>query len=302
MKKNNILLYACILIFGLLGIYLTFIASSTNKFDSKTEAYQISPNETSSSDGTVYHPIYYYKVNGIDYECRSSIGSSSYPNEDKKLVYYDSSNPTKCKTEYETKSNRVAGIICLVAAGVIIYFFIIKKPVLASDDIKERTYSPEYNEEQAQRVIGIVNKAQLIYKRVILAIIVVILLVFILLDTMLFKQTIKAKNYIDAVAKYVDVKEEQVSEISVDYIYSFEDKNGQIQEITVSESNDVSPSNEIKIKYNANNPQEYYEEAALLDKSGITWYIVKIVALILLIVLFFNKKLLSKIGLSLTSK
>jgi phage terminase large subunit-like protein len=58
------------------------------------------------------------------------------------------------------------------------------------------------------------------------------------------------------------------------------------------------PEESISVKYNENNPEDYYEEGATLDKSGMIWYIVKIVALILLIILFFNKKLLSKIGIS----
>ena len=54
----------------------------------------------------------------------------------------------------------------------------------------------------------------------------------------------------------------------------------------------------LPIKYNENNPQDYYEEGAIMDKSEIIWYMVKIILMILLITLFFNKKLLCKINIS----
>jgi hypothetical protein len=301
MKKNNFVLYLCIAIFGIIGIYLTFFASSISGYDSKIEAYNIDPNESRDSDGTTYNPIYYFRVNGVDYECKASIGSSSYPDADKKMVYYDSSDPTKCKTEYETKSNRLGGVICLIATGVMIFFFIIKKPSATS--IEERTYTqPEYSEADAEKVMEVVNKVQLIYKRVILGIVIAILLFFILLDGMLVKQTFEARNYIETTAKFSSFKEEQTSENFVDYIFEFTDKQGQRQEIIVTRSNGSGAPDELKIKYDENNPQEYYEETALLDKSGIIWFVVKVVAVILLVVLFFNEKLLNKIHLSISNK
>ena len=54
-----------------------------------------------------------------------------------------------------------------------------------------------------------------------------------------------------------------------------------------------------KIKYNEKDPQDYYKESSVLNKSGIIWYIVKVVAIIILTIIFFNKKLLSKVNLSL---
>ena len=120
----------------------------------------------------------------------------------------------------------------------------------------------------------------------------------ILLDTAIFKQTIKARNYIETTATYQEKKEIQESEIFDDYIYSFKDKNGVIREITVGFSKDEEPDNMLIIKYDENNPEEFYKQGEMLDKTGIIWYIVKIVAVILLLILFFNKKLLSKIGIS----
>ena len=60
----------------------------------------------------------------------------------------------------------------------------------------------------------------------------------------------------------------------------------------------------MKIKRNNNekDPQDYYQESSALNKSGKIWYIVKVVAIIILTILFFNKKLLSKVNLSLQKK
>ena len=54
----------------------------------------------------------------------------------------------------------------------------------------------------------------------------------------------------------------------------------------------------IEIKYDENNPQEFYEENQLLGKGGIIGAVVKFIIIALLIVLFFNKNLLSKINIT----
>ena len=300
-NKNKWIVYLCAFIFGIVGIYLTFISGNTNKYDSETKAYRIDVNESYDSDGGyTYRPTYYFRVDGRDYECHTKGGSSSYPKDSKNTVYYDSKNPTNCKTEYEKSTSKLGGIICLVATGIIIYFFIIKKPVEIdeSEQINEIDVEKQKQlEENMVKVMEVVDKVQLIYKRVILGVIIAILLILILIDTAIFNQTLKAKDYIDTTAKYVDVKDDNDT-VFDNYIYEFLDKKGNRQEITVGISKNESPEEEIKIKYNENNPQDYYEESAVMDKSGIIWYIVKIVFLVLLIILFFNKKLLNKIGIS----
>ena len=295
MNKNKIVLYLCIAIFGIIGVYLTFISGNMNKFDSQARAYRIDPNESyDADDGTTYYPIYYFKVEGKDYECKAKLGSSSYPNEKKNIVYYDSDNPLNCRTEYEKSSGKFAGIVCLIVTALIIYFGIIKKP---SDNVD---IGGEYtiDEETVEKVTEVVGKVQLIVKRVILGIIIVVLLVFILIDTAILKQTIVTKDYLDATAVYVNKKDNRDDNIFDEGIYTFTDNNGREQEIVVTISKEFEPKEKIKIKYNENNPQDYYGEDALMDKKELIWYIVKIVAMILLIVLFFNKKLLSKINVS----
>lgn len=158
-------------------------------------------------------------------------------------------------------------------------------------------------ERAAGKTITVIDRAQLIIKRILLAPIIIILLLIILFETIFIKQTIKASGYIETIAKYSYIKDytDEASEednMYNDYIYTFIDKKGNQQEITISESKDNSPKEEITIKYDENNPQEFYEEGMIYNKSQIIWYIVKLVALVLLIILFFNKKLLSKIYIS----
>ena len=304
MNKDNALVYFCVAIFGILGVYFTFFDGNISNYDSQTKAYEIYPNKSYDSDDVItYQPIYYFKVNDINYECRTKGSSSSYPSESKNTVYYDSSNPTNCKTEYEKSTGRVAGIICLIATAIIIYFFIIKKPsnnLEESDERHEVDIEKKYQFEQenAEKVIETIGKVQLIYKRVIIGIIIAILLFFILIDTMIVKQTIVSRDYPETVATFVDRKTDGESTVFDDYIYTFTDRYGKKQEIIVSISKNDTPKQEIKLKYNENDPQDYYEEGSTMDKLGIIWYIVKIIALILLILLFCNKKLLSRVSIS----
>ena len=159
--------------------------------------------------------------------------------------------------------------------------------------------------ESNEKMIGsiektgvVIGKAQLIVKRVILGILIFILLVITLFETIIMKQTIIAKDYIKTTATYSGVKEKSDDSIFDDYLYTFVDKNDVKQEIVVSLSEDSTPSDTIVIKYNENNYQEYYMDGEFFDKMGVIWYIVKVITIILLIILFFNKKLLSKINMS----
>ncbi len=163
---------------------------------------------------------------------------------------------------------------------------------IKKEEEKSRTLK---GEEAAEKVIGTMNRIYLIYVRVILGIIIAVLLLFVLIDTAILKQTIVARNYVETTAVFTGEKTDSKSKVFDDYIYTFTDKKENQQEIIVSASNYSELENEIKIKYNENNPQDYYEESATMDKNEMIWYIVTVVALILLIILFFNKKLLAKV-------
>ena len=302
MKKKELLVYLCIAIFGFLGLYFTFVTGDVNKYDRQTKAYRIDPNSSYDNDNnTIYNPTYYFKVNGKNYQCKSKYGSSFTPDDDKNMVYYDSSNPEKCTTEYEKSNGKIAGIICLIVTAIIVYFFFIKKTpdgdANSSQTQKIDIEKQRQIEEKIKKVEKTFEEISIIYKRIILGIIIVVLSILILVDTAIIKQTITSRSYIETTAVYVDTKNESESEIFDDCIYSFKDKSGNQQEVIIGISKGDQPKDEIKLKYNGNNPQDFYEEGTTVNKSGIIWYIVKIVVVILLIIVFFNKRLLSKINI-----
>ena len=157
-------------------------------------------------------------------------------------------------------------------------------------------------EEQQRKVFNIVNKIVYIYKKIVLGIIILVLAILVLIDGIIFKQTMEARNYIDAVAEYVEIKESEEDSVFNEALYSFTDKKGNTHTFEEIYSKDESPDMEIRIKYNENDPDDYFTEGATLTKSGIIWFVVKIIVLVLLIFLFFNKKLLSKINISISSR
>lgn len=308
-RKYGFFVYFCITLFGGIGIYLTFISGNPIMYDSKVKAYRIEVIKSSDSDGTtMYAPIYYYGVNGSSYSCKTKFSSSSKPNENKKTVYYNSNNPTICITDYEKSSNRFFGIICLIMISFAIYGMVKGKDsseinkgsnnVIESDSTEEFDLDKQRQlEENMKKVEFVVNKVQLIVKRIILGIIIFILLIVLLFDTLMVRQTIKARNYIDTTAVFVERKDAG-NDVFDDCIYSFTDKNGNTQEIVVIVSKDSGADDEINIKYNENNPEDYYQENSVYNNKQIIFFVIKIVIEILLIFLFFNKKLLSKFNLS----
>ena len=303
MKNQKLIYFLCVALFAGVGIYLTFISSNVSGYDTHVQAYEIDPNERYDSDGSIYSPIYYFKVDDKDYKCESHNDSSIYPDEKKNIVYYDSKDPSKCKTEYDKSTHSLGGILLLVIAIALILFYAIKKPY-DKDNIDNQVQ--EYNneapiqidQEKAEKVVEVVATAQLIYKRIIIGFIIAILLVLILFDTLLLRQTIISKDYPETTATFVKIKEDDESSVFDDCIYKFYDKDGNEQEIIMSVSKDDVPRQELKIKYNEKKPQDYYTEDAIMDTKGIILYVVKSVVAALLIVLFFNKRLLNKISVS----
>lgn len=303
--KKSFGLFLGILVFGGLGIYLTFISSDTKKYDEIAFAYNIEPNKQTDSEGsTVYYPIYHFKVKGEEYKCEAKSGSGFTPKESENKVYYDSKDPSKCLIEYEKGTNRITGIICLLVTAVLVYFAFIRKEPENTNDPNHSIYDYYTPEQQPQnldcpvvtqeQVDNVISKVSVIYKRIIIGVIIFILIISTIIDSILFKQTLKSKDYINAMAILVDQKEENDT-VFDDYIYSFEDKNGQMQEIIYSVSEGDIPEDELVIKYNEKDPQDYYTKDQILSKNGKIGFIVKIVIMILLMLLFSSKKALDKI-------
>lgn len=109
------------IIFALAGLFFlvimvgVFISSfnKKNSLDSETKATNITWEEHyDSDDGTTYSPNYEYKVNGTIYVCKSSTSSSTKSGNG--TVYYDSSNPGRCMTDFDDNTNGFLFIFLLL--------------------------------------------------------------------------------------------------------------------------------------------------------------------------------------------
>ena len=103
--------YLIFIIFGLAfmsifgGVYINSYLK-LKSLDSSTTSTRVEINSHLDDGTTMYSPIYYYEINGIEYSCSSNSSSSIYPGTDNKKVYYDSKEPLKCMTEYSKNSNK----------------------------------------------------------------------------------------------------------------------------------------------------------------------------------------------------
>ena len=122
--KFLVIIIFCILMF-IFVIFRPNIKRLIKNYDEKAYAYKININQGVDSEGNKYYkPIYYYEVNDNKYVCESNNGESDIPSEKQTIVYYKSSNPNVCMTEYESK-NRYVGIIIifiLIFGTILIYF------------------------------------------------------------------------------------------------------------------------------------------------------------------------------------
>ena len=154
------------------------------------------------------------------------------------------------------------------------------------------------NEENIQKAYALIEKAQLIFKRIIIVFLIFFMSITMLFDIGIFVQTIKAINYVETTAEYVETKETEEDEIFDEHVYTFKDKKGNTQEVIVDSSKSISPESKIMLKYNEKDPQDFYTEYSLMDTTELVWFAGKIIFIILLIILFFNKEWLSKINIS----
>ena len=124
--KKSIRFYALFLIVGLIFIIIcsALLISSVSKkaqFNGHVEAYDISENCQTNSEGkNICNPIYYYKVKGNEYSCRSKVGSSVV-NRNKNVVYFMNDDPTDCMTQFDVSTSLfvIIGIILgLISATI----------------------------------------------------------------------------------------------------------------------------------------------------------------------------------------
>ena len=150
-------------------------------------------------------------------------------------------------------------------------------------------------EENAQKAVVILDKVIIAYKRILLIAPILILLIIVFFETTTVVKTIKAKNYIETTATYVNKSNnEDDSELFDDYIYSFEDIKGTRQEITISIPQEEQPPKEIKIKYDNTNTKKYYKKTQIFSSFEMLFYVIKVIILLVLTIIFFNKNLLRK--------
>ena len=96
-------------IFTVIGIFLlvplVFLIALYKMNDSRLDAQTTSTSVTihekiDDEDDTIYKPTYEFEVNGKTYICESSISSSIRPNESNVTIYYESTNPNNCASDY----------------------------------------------------------------------------------------------------------------------------------------------------------------------------------------------------------
>lgn len=123
-KKSGSSLIFVILI-GLLfagigiGMFVSQVAKK-NRMNSEVEAYKVDIDEHYDSDsGTMYSPIHYYRVDGVEYTCTGGGSTSSITSSmEDETVYYNSSNPSDCMTDYSKSSNNLFFLIFTLLGGL----------------------------------------------------------------------------------------------------------------------------------------------------------------------------------------
>lgn len=86
-----------------------------NSLDSETISKEVKIKSYVNDEGTtMYSPVYYYRVNGVEYACDSNSSSSINPGTQNKTVYYDSKKPSNCITEHSKSSNGILLIFMII--------------------------------------------------------------------------------------------------------------------------------------------------------------------------------------------
>lgn len=128
-KKGNhfflIFFVVGVFFFILMGGIIISSYVKLNSLDSETTSRDVKIKSYVNDEGTtMYSPIYYYRVNGVEYTCGSNASSNINPGTQNKTVYYDSKNPSNCMTEYSKSANTIflpfmlIPIICIAVSVI----------------------------------------------------------------------------------------------------------------------------------------------------------------------------------------
>lgn len=107
--------------FLFLGWFVFSSISKKNAMDSEVYASHIEWIEhyDSKKHSVTYSPIYHYVVDDKTYTCESSLSSNNTSSEG--IIYYDSKNPAKCITDFESGSSW----IMLIFLGIPLIFVVV---------------------------------------------------------------------------------------------------------------------------------------------------------------------------------
>ena len=118
-------LFLGIFFFIVMTVYSVSSIIKLKSFDSSVTSTNVEVKSYISDEGDImYSPVYSYVVDGGDYVCTSGMSSTVNPGNSNKTVYYDSSNPSNCMTEYSKSGNNfllfftLLPILFIIVAGV----------------------------------------------------------------------------------------------------------------------------------------------------------------------------------------
>ena len=107
-------LFVGILFFAIMVGVLVSNILREKKMDAEVMSSRVEIRESRDSDGTMYSPVYYYEVDGIEYECTSSASSSSRPSTENKKIKFESEQPSSCFSPYDKSSNTLIIIFLII--------------------------------------------------------------------------------------------------------------------------------------------------------------------------------------------
>lgn len=129
-----------LIIFGL--IMLSGVIKKS-KLDSVIEATKIDENCHLDDEGeTMCSPIYHYIVNNIEYTCKDNFSSTERVSADLNKVYYDSTNPNNCVTDYSSNISFIKIIVLVIP--IILFIVGIFQNIKVSKKVKKMKYLAEY--------------------------------------------------------------------------------------------------------------------------------------------------------------
>ena len=96
------------------GFFSYSTDSKMKDMDKETRAFHIVDNCSISNDGDqTCKPIYEYNVDGVNYTCHSTNNSSNV-NHSKNKVYYNSSKPSSCVTQFDKSLVTIFKIVLII--------------------------------------------------------------------------------------------------------------------------------------------------------------------------------------------